>query len=340
MRFRAVVIAFGLAICLASTARAQQPGFGAGTDILYLRPTFSDNPSNTTRQFQWGAERSHAVWAGYTLESGWGIRYNAFLFDGDATKQQLDLDTPAGISTPAAAWPYGISSPSAVLSAGLGQDRLWFRSNLRILKEELEGTYGWWEDDWSVQLSAGVRYQLLRQNYNADLSNTGDGVTMESLALRTSHEFTGFGPTVGLFGSYRFAESWSVYGKIRGAIAFGREDRQSIHSESLTDPKWSSAQARLGQQPAGCRCTILITELKWVSNGTDLTVHVYSWRNWPNHISTPAGRQVAANLNMFGGQFCVALLPTLIHRAPRMSTLTAFTSLRNHVRAAVRGLIN
>jgi Legionella pneumophila major outer membrane protein precursor len=312
MRFRSVVFAFGIAAALASTARAQDPGpgFGVGTDILYLRPTFSDNAANSVKQFEWGADRSHAIWAGYTLESGWGIRYNAFLFDGDATKQQLNFNTPTGVSTPDSVWPYGISSPSAVLSAGLGQDQLWFRSHLRVLKEELEGTYGWWETDWSVQLSAGVRYQLIRQNYDADLSNDGDGVTRESLALRTSREFVGFGPTAGIFGTYHFAESWSVYGKFRGAIAYGSEDRQAVHSGAISDPNlvlgtgnsqvWGSSRQVVDR-------VIPITELELgIEYATDLgPLHVY-FRGGimaQTYYNAGAAAGGGGNLSMFGGQF-------------------------------------
>src|SRR5207248_3371974 len=119
----------------------------------------------------------------------------------------------------------------------LGQDRLGFQSDLRIVSTDVEGTYGWMGEDCSIQVSAGLRYQLLRQGYTATLVNPGNGVTFIAEELRVRREFEGCGPTAGLFARQRICQSpFAIYLGARCAALVGTVESSASFAQLISDP--------------------------------------------------------------------------------------------------------
>jgi hypothetical protein len=320
MRRSAIAVALlWIAHQCASSAGQSPAGISAGTDLFALRPYFSDNPaylrSPSAKTFEWQFERAHSFWADYTSASGWGGRLSAFVIDGDSSRPQLDVAHPGIVAAvPASTGPFAFTTPSPVLRSGLGEDQLWFRSRLRVLDTEYEGTYAWSEGNWLLQVSAGLRYQLIAQVYRADLNNNGDGRTTANLAIRSTNEFVGLGPTLGLSGRYALDEEWSLYGKARGAIAFGTEDRQSLFSGMLSDPDLRVGSGSGRAQGSSRREVEKIVTLTQLEVGVQYTVELgkltVEYRcGAVAHTYFNAGNAAGGNaaISLFGGQVSMGL---------------------------------
>jgi Legionella pneumophila major outer membrane protein precursor len=246
-------------------ARACQssPSVTAGTDLLYLKPYISGNSafavitappvagpivtgSGETEPFDWQHTRAHRIWIGVGEPSGWGVRTQCFVFDDASDTRHVTL-TSAEIATRQVMAPpvgptipdvTGFGGPSAVLGrAGLGEDRLTFRSDLRIVAAELEATFTYGTDDWTVRFSGGGRYLQIRHGYRAELENAGELGTSETQDLTLGREFTGYGPTLALFARHRIGHSvLSAYASARGSLVVGTLDEQAAFARSVNDP--------------------------------------------------------------------------------------------------------
>jgi hypothetical protein len=269
LRWRTVVIvvAFGMCSARADDTAPRWPtqspmGLSAGADLLYVRPAFSSNAAYTIvdrsgsrgREFEFEFERAHSFWAAYADLSGWGARFQSMVYDADSDRPKprlpYDGDNTPIFVLPELPWPADFRAPSSILSrTGLGEDRLWFRSHLRILATDVEITHRWDAEDWSMLASAGGRYQILGQKYGADLDNLGDGITTELQKLRSDREFHGYGPTASLFAEHVLAGSWSVYGGARGSLLVGTQRQTIGFVRSATgahaDLAWSSSENRV-----------------------------------------------------------------------------------------------
>ncbi|HJZ90330.1 MAG TPA: Lpg1974 family pore-forming outer membrane protein [Gemmataceae bacterium] len=236
-------------------ARACQssPSLFAGTDLLYLKPYISNNSaftavgaSSETEPFDWQHTRAHRIWIGYAEPSGWGVRAQGFVFDDSSDSWHVTL-TRAEITTRQISAPpfdsvipvvAGFGAPSAVLGrAGLGEDRLTFRSDLRIVSADVEATFACGTDDWTVRFSGGGRYLELRHGYRAELENNGEFGTSETQNLNLNRDFTGYGPTLALFARHRIGDTaLSAYASARGSLVVGTLDEQATFARSVNDP--------------------------------------------------------------------------------------------------------
>lgn len=270
---RPVVWIIGLVVVAAPAARADDerfvrdepwfpvaarpgPTLTAGTDLLYVRPYLTNDrafdlvrPAAGTAQsttFTWAHTRAHRFWVECAEPSGWGARFGTFVFDDGSERPDVTL-VNEGIATqrvvippvgPAVPGVAGFAGPSAVLvAAGLGEDRMTFQSDLRIVTVDVEATFGCVTTDWALRLSGGGRYLMLRHGYRADLMNPGNGLVSESQALAFIREFTGGGPTLALFARHRIGDSaLSAYASARGSVLFGTLDERSAFARTVSEP--------------------------------------------------------------------------------------------------------
>ena len=253
-------------VAATSTAVAPDPteGWYAGVGLVYLRPYVSNNTAYTLTSSTAGTaignfplaigtaldapfDYSHGVgcqaWVGWNDLSGWGARLGTFSFDDES--ELVTLVIPPGttrlVTVPQVIPPIpgvaGFEAPTSVLAgAGIGQDRLAFRSELEIRTVDVEGTYLFGDAGCRVLVSAGVRCTTLRQDYHAFLTNPGDGVTNESQRLDAFREFEGAGPTVAVNVRYGPPDGLSGYGGVRGAVLYGTMDRSAAFVQEINDP--------------------------------------------------------------------------------------------------------
>jgi hypothetical protein len=241
-------------------------GFYGGAGLLFLTPYVSNNTAFTlttpptppppgafpvaigsaqNANFEWAYGQAVQAWVGWTHPSGWGVRVDTFAFDqGSDTLTAINgpgLAAPRLITVPgvipAIPGAAAFGSPSSVLAgAGLGTDRLLFNSDLEIRSFDAEGTYQLGGPDYVVRLSAGIRGQSIRQRYHATLRNPGDGVTMELQRLEFAQDFSGGGPTIGLFARHSIFDCLAAYVNARGAILAGHVTQRGEFYESIQDP--------------------------------------------------------------------------------------------------------
>ncbi|HKB02087.1 MAG TPA: Lpg1974 family pore-forming outer membrane protein [Gemmataceae bacterium] len=318
-------------------------GLSAGVGFAVLRPYVSNNPAFTvanppvpgtvggspllgaasqTVSFDWDPKAAVQFWVAYDDPSGFGGRVRAFAFDAESPAIGMRL-VPGGavpitlpVLVPSVGGVPGFAAPSPVLTAArLGEDRLTFQSDLRICSTDVEGTFGWMGDDSSLQVSAGVRYLLLRQGYTARLANAGDGTTSVFEELRVSREFEGCGPTAGLFARHRICQSpCAVYVGARCSVLVGTMDTETGFARAINDP---TQAAGLGTQRArtsfGSRSdvTIPVTELELGVEYGELVgrygVFVRAGVVAQTYFDAGGAASPLGNLTLIGGQVAVGV---------------------------------
>jgi hypothetical protein len=235
--------------------------------MLFLRPYVSDNTAFTVitppvppapgafplavgsaqnQPINWGLGQGFQAWVGWTQTNGWGLRADLFGFDKGSNVSTYIIQpnpfAPQIVTVPGIIPPIpgaaAFGAPTAVLAgAGIGADRLVITSDLNIRSSDFELTYQWATDDSVIRMSAGGRWQSLRQGYHAAVANTGDGVTTEMQALDFTQEFSGAGPTIGLFLRHEIAGSGlAAYGSVRGALLFGHVEQHAAYAQDISDP--------------------------------------------------------------------------------------------------------
>lgn len=242
-------------------------GWYAGGGLMFLTPYLSNNTAYTvvtppvpagpvgipvavgsaqSVPINWDYGQAWEAWVGWTHPCGWGVRAGTFVFNQgsgvDILVNQPDPIAPRIVTVPpvipfipgAAAF----GAPTAVLAgAGIGADRLLFVSDLNIRSADLEGKYQFAGEDYLVRVSAGGRWVGLRQGYHAAIRNPGDGITTEAQGLDYVQEFSGAGPTVGLFLRHQIATTGlAAYAGVRGAILAGHLDQHATFTQDITDP--------------------------------------------------------------------------------------------------------
>jgi hypothetical protein len=241
--------------------------WSGGAEMLFLTPYVSNNTAFTViappappapgafpvaigsaqgQPFAWDCGQAFRAWAGWTHPTGWGIRADGFVYNQESNVASLvnqpDPIAPRLVTVPPVI-PFipgaaSFGAPTAVLAgAGIGSDRLLFTSDLNVRTVDAEVTYQWGGCDCLVRVSGGVRWTGLRQGYHAALRNSGDGITTETQQLDFEQEFSGAGPTVGLFLRHTLgADGLAAYGSVRGAILAGHLDQRGAYSQDISDP--------------------------------------------------------------------------------------------------------
>ncbi|HKI33385.1 MAG TPA: Lpg1974 family pore-forming outer membrane protein [Gemmataceae bacterium] len=238
-------------------------GFTAGAALLIVKPFFQTNPGlSATRasvspagtattiltsasDFDYSYSASPKLWLGWVSESGLGARVSWWRFDQAAKQQLLAFNTPvaaplvgegaasqsffsgnasAGAVTP----PLAITVGPLVGAAGETPATLIATSNLKVDVWDVEATQDCALGSWCLQLSGGVRYAHIDQNYNAYSAQPSLPGGALSNALLTGHNYDGAGPTVaGQLRRELGKSGLALIANVRGSELYGSGRQQA-----------------------------------------------------------------------------------------------------------------
>jgi hypothetical protein len=328
----AIVILLGVALPQASADSAAflQPatptGLSAGTNLLYVRATLADNPAYTifdpagsrTVEFDYEFERAHLFWAAYTDPSGLGVRFQSMIYDADSDRPKRRLTNDHGaiasVLLPDIGFPSYFQAPSNVLAAGIGTDRLWFRSHLRIISTDFEITQRWDLGTGWIVASAGGRYQVFEHQYGADLDNLGDGITSELQKLRSERRFKGVGPTAQVEVRQALFGPWAVYGGARGSLVVGTANEEVGFVRSLMDPAGTIGQGTHSAWSVLESRTSRILPLVELELGVEygatlgwLHVFVRGGPVWKSYFNAGGAAGGSGTVHLMGGQIAIGV---------------------------------
>ncbi len=238
-------------------------GFYGGGGFYLLKPFMQNNtaavitiapgtPNSlvTQESFNWHFQPAAAFWLGWASESGLGVQARYFFFNQDsqtslfsnsitpAPATQTTITPPLGNFLPLSTGGTSFGSPGTVLNSGLGTDKLAFSSSLNINAVDIEATYGWHGNGWSLLASGGGRYLSLDQDYQARLVNNAGGLPLsESQVLNSIRNFSGGGLVAGLLGNADLGRTgFSLYGSLRGSFVVGTTSESVRYNQTVNDP--------------------------------------------------------------------------------------------------------
>jgi hypothetical protein len=194
--------------------QSNNPGGGAPATNAAVVSDF-DYGLNFVPKISIGAENDH----------GFGVRVNWWQFATGTTRSATLNPPAAGFNELASAFPLGAGFTAltpGIMTAG---------ANLRMVVFDFEATQDVVFNQWALQLSGGVRYAHISQNYNATFNGAFDGPGGTLTDVVTSgHSFNGAGPTFSVDVERRLGSSnFSLYVNTRGSLLFGRT-KQSASS--------------------------------------------------------------------------------------------------------------
>jgi hypothetical protein len=232
-----------------------------GTAFYLLKPFFQNNTAfvTTTRPgtpssvvenepFHWDYNPTAAFWLGWSLPCGLGVRSRYFFFDQGSITTNVSNTTTAPpqttINPPLANFLFlstggtAFGSPGTVLNSGFGTDQLSFASHLKINAVDVEVTYAFTWEQWSLLGSGGGRFMTIDQGYHATLFNSGGGRPVsEAQFFDATRKFTGGGLVVGLQANRYIAKTGlSLFGSLRGSWLLGESNTRVGFSQTVDDP--------------------------------------------------------------------------------------------------------
>lgn len=307
----------------------------------------------TPTQFSWNFEPAGAYWLGLVSPSGLGLRGRYFRFSAGSSNPETTLTpqqaaTPLGVTPaesrfvnpspfissflpgtlpPAGAGRSPFGSPGAVLlvpnpngSAGIGEDHLRFSSDLTIDAVDVEPTFTWGGQGWSLLAGAGGRYLHLAQTYRASLTNLGGGLPInETQTLEVLRNFNGGGPTVSGQVNWNVGPTnLAVFAGARGSLLVGRSTQTTSFTQTLNDPTGLSG---IPGTPVNSRIasripmhTDLVLPVAEFEAGLEYGVEVFGNRLFVrgavvNQTYFDAGNASggSGNLSLFGGQMSLGM---------------------------------
>ncbi len=259
-----------------SDGNGPRSGLLGGASFYYLKPYLPNNTAFRTTTmpdtpmsqvvdttFSWNYEPAAAFWLGWAPDNGLGLRARYFFFDQTSPTlnvsntttppPQTTISLPLASFLPLSSGGIAFGSPGTVLSTGIGTDRITFSSTLEIHTLDLEATYGWRGDRWSVLAGAGGRYEVLNQGFHAQLINNGAGLPIfESQVFDATRNFSGGGPVGSILTNLRIGQTnFSLYGSLCGAVLIGTNQERVNYNQTVFDPT--------GLIPPGIPGTLQIT---------------------------------------------------------------------------------
>jgi hypothetical protein len=238
-------------------------GLMGGASFYYLKPYLQNNTSAvittspgtptslvTQDSFHWNYQPAAAFWLGWTTPSGLGVRARYFFFDQasstttlsngitPAPNTQTTITPPLGNFLPLSTGGTAFGSPGTLLNSGIGADQLAFGSDLHINAVDIEATYTWRGNSWSLLASGGGRYLTLDQGYQARLSNNGGTLPVNEVQLLDStRNFNGGGLVGSLQGNVDICHSgFSLFSSVRGSFLVGTTQERAGYSQIVNDP--------------------------------------------------------------------------------------------------------
>jgi hypothetical protein len=249
-----------------------------GASFYFLKPYFQNNTAAVTAtnpgtetsvvtldSFEWSFNPAGAVWLGWSRPDGLGMRARYFFFEQDSStlnltnsitappQTQTTINPPLGNFLPLSTGGTAFGSPGTVLNSGIGTDQLTFGSSLKIQAIDLEVTYAWRGNGWSLLASGGGRFLTLDQSYHASLVNNGGGEPVfEQQNLDSTRDFTGGGLVGSLFGNVSLGKTGlSLFSSARGSLLVGTIEERNSLTQFVDDPN--------GLVPPGIPGTFLLT---------------------------------------------------------------------------------
>jgi hypothetical protein len=201
-----------------------------------LKPHWENNPAYGQYQgtivngesygqtdFDWDMEAAWDFWLQYVGSGGGGIRTRYWEFDHGVTERPtLGAQTNEGIVLPS---PYGLSNP--VFG---GPEAFNFDTDLEIQVIDLEALQRLRRGAWNWELSGGLRWASLEQDYRASFT-IGTNTFMNF-----AQDFNGIGPLLGIEGRRQLFDSRiSLFGKARGAVLFGDYEANGVNGRNTTN---------------------------------------------------------------------------------------------------------
>lgn len=221
----------------ASAGCVTPPMFSGGFDLVFAKPVWDRNPVATvtesdgatfesiqTQEFDFDFQVAPRVWLAYQANSEIGARVSYWQFDQDPTA--YTVNPPANgfgrVAHPAfGGVDIGSTIPAETFSAS---------SYLILHSVDLEVTKSVQFGQWDLTTFAGVRFAQLDQGYSATLSNAANVV---SGRIDYSHQFQGFGPTIGLETRRPHSPGVCLFASARGAVLIGGADARLDAGEDL-----------------------------------------------------------------------------------------------------------
>lgn len=224
-------------------------GLIAGFDFVFLQANFSDNPgffrtqtngqlfNDNAQNFIYNPQLASRPWFGYEHASGLGARARYFVYDESSSPLRGTATFDTAIAAPFT--PEGFRAPSTN-AAG---DSFLAVSGVRIANVDLEGTKRACFGNWSLLAAGGFRYGLVRQTYEAQITDNQSELLARA---QYGHRFEGFGPLVGFEARRQVTCNISFFSAARFALLFGHGSGQLTVLEGLqsTVPQTTLTKSR------------------------------------------------------------------------------------------------
>lgn len=294
----------------------------------------------TNQNFNWDMQPAAAFWLGATTKSGLGIQTRFFFMGGSSQDAQISLTPGQAFSTPTpfssisnvinpspytpptfpgalppvVAGSQSFSAPSQLLAAGVGRDDLSFGSTLKINALDLEPTFNWALERWTIQAGSGLRYLQMTQTYRANLQNLGGGAASEFETLSLSNKYWGVGPTVsGRFSRTVGETGLRLFSGGRASFLVGNSGRVAGLTDVLNDPLGLTTGVpgtfvqRYSQIPSSTDQTMTVLELELgLEYGRVIYNHYWYCRGSmvdQTYFNSGNASRTTGNLSLFGCQF-------------------------------------
>ncbi len=227
--------------------RCESGGLYAGFAFVFARPHFKEAFQATVGDptaaislvpFSYDYDISPRTWLGYTGANGLGVRTRYWQYDHAAAPFQSSPFVPAQAHVVSIIFPATIYStpPNEILSVG---------DNLEVHTVDLEGTQQLDIMGMSLVVSGGLRYAMMKQHTEAQVTNVGSGAVVQ--ALNWQRRFEGVGPSVGIEVERPIGQCGLAFvGAFHGALLFGDKnlDRVEVNGAGIGPPVVSLDRAR------------------------------------------------------------------------------------------------
>lgn len=304
-----------------------------GAGVYYLKPYWENNPAFATftgisvaseEDFDYDYNVAPYAWAGWVSECGLGVRGRAFYYDYNANNITLrDASDSVQFVT---ATPLGLG----IFTQGdsFVGETLTIDSSLKIKYVDLEVTQQFQVGSWWLLISGGGRWAELSQNYDATLDDQADD--LQTVAIRSGHNFRGGGPTVSLEARRPFCCGFALFGSARGALLIGKHKQNaflmSIDGDNAADSDILFASSNenstmpIAELEVGCEYA---KEIKGARVFVQAAVVNHTWFDAGNATNTSSAIATSgndfdsffirdaiderSNLSLFGGKLVIGI---------------------------------
>lgn len=211
--------------------------YSGGFDVVFAKPFWERNPVATitesngatfetirTREFDYDFQVSPRVWLAYQANEEIGLRTSYWQFDQNAT--------PFTTNPPANGFGRVAHPSFGGVDIGSTVPAEWFSASsfLTVHSVDIDVTKSVSLGGWDLSTFAGLRFAQLNQGYLATLRNAANVL---SGSIDYSHQFKGFGPTIGFETRRPNGQILGMFASARGTLLFGGADSALNGGEDL-----------------------------------------------------------------------------------------------------------